>query len=275
MAARFAYERRERMLTVSDLSVTYGDRPILRNVNVSVDNVVREGITQGQVIALLGPSGIGKTTLFRCLAGLEKPTSGTISVTDKQLPVRAGMVGVVPQTYTLFRHRTVLGNLLVAAKERGYSAKDAQQRALELLKIYGLLDKKDAYPKMLSGGQRQRVAIIQQVLSSGHFLLMDEPFSGLDPLMKDTACETIRTLSLVDELNTTVVVTHDIESAVAIADTVWLMGRTFDERGVSLGASIFKMYDLIEAGLAWEENIAALPHFHTMVQEIKGEFKHC
>lgn len=275
MAARFAYERRERMLTVSDLSVTYGDRPILRNVNVSVDNVVREGVTQGQVIALLGPSGIGKTTLFRCLAGLEKPTSGTISVTDKQLPVRAGMVGVVPQTYTLFRHRTVLGNLLVAARERGYSAKDAEQRALELLKIYGLLDKKDAYPKMLSGGQRQRVAIIQQVLSSGHFLLMDEPFSGLDPLMKDTACETIRTLSLVDELNTTVVVTHDIESAVAIADTVWLMGRTFDERGVSLGASIFKIYDLIEAGLAWEENIATLPHFHTMVQEIKGEFKHC
>lgn len=70
-------------------------------------------------------------------------------------------------------------------------------------------------------------------------------------------------------------VTHDIESAVAIADTVWLMGRSFDEHGKSQGAAIRKEYDLIEAGLSWQPNIAALPRFHEMVQEIKGEFKFC
>lgn len=274
MSTQFNYERQERVLTISDLSVRYGENMILRNVNAAVNNVVRPGVLQGQVVALLGPSGVGKTTLFRCLAGLESPTQGVVSVTEQQCPVQAGMVGVVPQTYTLFKHRTVLGNLLVAAEKRLPKA-DALKRSLELLGVYGLLEKKSAYPRQLSGGQRQRVCIMQQILSSGHFLLMDEPFSGLDPLMKDKTCETILKLSLVDELNTTIVVTHDIESAVTIADTVWLMGRSFDEHGKSQGAAIRKEYDLIEAGLAWQPNIATLPLFHEMVQEIKAEFKFC
>ena len=219
MSSQFTYGRRERILTLSGVSVQYGNRVILESVNAAIDNVTRTGVNQGQVVALLGPSGVGKTTLFRCLAGLERQTSGAITLGPEQVPVTAGMVGVVPQTYTLFRHRTVLGNLLVAAEKRSPNAKEALERALELLKVYDLLDKKNAYPKHLSGGQRQRVAIMQQVLSSGHFLLMDEPFSGLDPLMKERACETILKLSLVDELNTTIVVTHDIESAVSMRES--------------------------------------------------------
>ena len=275
MTSRFLYERRERLATIENVSVRYGERWILRGVNATIDNLVRHGVNQGQVVALLGPSGIGKTTLFRALAGLEVPTEGRVTLTQEQFPVVAGMVGVVSQTYTLFRHRTVLGNLLVASEKRYPDSKEAERKALELLEIYGLSDKKNSYPKTLSGGQRQRVAIIQQVLSSGHFLLMDEPFSGLDPLMKEKACETILKLSQVDELNTSVVVTHDIECAVAIADTVWLMGRQFDANGANLGAHIRKQYDLIEAGIAWEENITSMPRFHEMVREIKDEFRHC
>lgn len=275
MASSFVYEKRERVLTVTQLSLAYGKRTILCDVNIAIDNIVRPNLRQGQVVALLGPSGVGKTQFFRCLAGLQKPTAGVVAITDKQIPVTAGMVGVVAQNYILFKHRTVMGNLLVAAKQRGYSDKDAEARALELLAVYGLVDRKDAYPGQLSGGQRQRVAIMQQVLSSGHFLLMDEPFSGLDPLMKDTACQTIQKLSQLDELNTSIIVTHDIESAVAVADTVWLMGRTFDEKGASLGASIKKQYDLIEAGLAWQPSIQSMPQFRDMVTEIKAQFQHC
>ena len=275
MASAHVYEKREQILCVSGLSLVYGTRTILRDVNVGVSNIVRPGMSQGQVVALLGPSGVGKTQFFRCLAGLQKPTAGTVSVTEKQIPVTAGMVGVVAQNYILFKHRTVIGNLRVAAKMRGYSDKDAEARAMELLAIYGLTDRKDAYPGQLSGGQRQRVAIMQQVLSSGHFLLMDEPFSGLDPLMKDTACQTILKLSQLDELNTMIIVTHDIESAVAVADTIWLMGRAFDEKGGSLGASVIKQYDLIEAGLAWQPSIQATPQFRDMVVEIRAQFQHC
>lgn len=275
MEDKYKHTREGKVLEVSNLGLFLGGRTILREVNISVDNIVRPGMNQGQVVALLGPSGIGKTQLFRCLAGLQKPTLGTIYVTKELIPVEAGMVGVVAQTYPLFKHRTVLGNLIVAGKQRGYSKKEAEERAMDLLSHYGLADRKDFYPSKLSGGQRQRVAILQQVLSSEHFLLMDEPFSGLDTIAKSTACDTILQLSKLDELNTTIVVTHDIESAVKIADTVWLMGRMYDEQHVLLGASIVKKYNLIERGLAWHENIQEMPEFHQMVNEIKNDFYRC
>lgn len=275
MSTQFQYTRQGRLLSVTGLCLSYGNRPILRDVNLSVDDIIRPNMRQGQVVALLGPSGIGKTQLFRCIAGLQRPTLGTISVTKDLIPVQAGMVGVVAQNYPLFEHRTVLKNLVVASMLRGHSEKEATEKAMNLLAVYSLADRKNFYPGQLSGGQRQRVAIIQQVLSSEHFLLMDEPFSGLDPIMKDTACDTILKISLLDELNTIIVVTHDIESAVTIADTVWLMGRTYDEKGVSLGSSIVKQYDLVEMGLAWNENIQAMPMFHQVVTEIKNEFRNC
>ncbi len=275
MASNHVYQRTEKILEVRDLSLSYGEKTILKDVSVGINNVIRPGLNQGQVVALLGPSGIGKTQLFRCLAGLQKPTAGDVLVTDKLIPVRAGMVGVVAQSYILFRHRTVMGNLIVAGEQKGMSRKDAEEKALELLAYYGLADRKHFYPKNLSGGQRQRVAIIQQILSSEHFLLMDEPFSGLDPIMKDRACETVNKFSQLHELNTIVVVTHDIESAVAIADTVWLMGRVRGQGGENLGATIVKQYDLIEAGLAWNPDIQQLPRFFELVSEIKREFRNC
>lgn len=275
MSSQFPYRREERLLAVTGLCLSYKGQNVLRDVNIAIDNVVRPNMQQGQVVALLGPSGIGKTQLFRCLAGLQAPTLGTICVTKELIPVQAGMVGVVAQNYLLFRHRTVMGNLMVAGKQRGYSDVEATEKAMHLLAVYGLTDKKNCYPQQLSGGQRQRVAIIQQVLSSEHFLLMDEPFSGLDPIMKDTACDTILKMSQVDELGTTIVVTHDIQSAVAIADTVWLMGRTYDENKVCLGSSVVKQYDLIERGLAWNDKIQTMPQFHEVVAEIRNEFQYC
>jgi ABC-type nitrate/sulfonate/bicarbonate transport system ATPase subunit len=275
MATSYAYTRRNRLLTVSDLCLAYGNQQILHDINISIDDIHREGLQQGQVVALLGPSGIGKTQLFRLLAWLQKPTSGKILITENLVPVEAGMVGVVAQNYLLFHHRTVLGNLLVAARQRGSSDKEAREKAKSLLAAYGLDDRMDYYPAQLSGGQRQRVAIIQQILSSSHFLLMDEPFSGLDPIMKDRACNTIIQLSQADELNTIIVVTHDIESAVAIADTVWLMGRTHGADGAYAGATVIKQYDLIELGLAWHPEIQQMPQFHEVVIAIKNEFKQC
>lgn len=266
------YTVNEVLLRIENLALSFGGTPILRGVSAEIRNITRPGVEQGQVVCLLGPSGVGKTQLFRCLAGLQEPTSGGAYIDGHTTPVQSGEVGVVDQRSTLFRHRTVMGNLLVAAAQKGTPRAEAIERAREYLKYFQLPDKERAYPHQLSGGQRQRVAIIQQLLSSDYYLLMDEPFSGLDPLMKAQACQTILKVSQQDEKNTIIVTTHDIETAVVIADQIWLLGRDRDETGKSLGARIQKIYDLAAQGLAWRPDIKKLPEFRELVLQIEDDF---
>src|SRR5439155_2346249 len=151
--------------------------------------------------------------------------SGTVMIEKEGRPVERGMVGVVAQNYPLFEHRTVMGNLAVAGRQADMSGKEAHGRAVALLERFGLQDQGRKYPAQLSGGQRQRVAITQQFMCSEHFLLMDEPFSGLDLVAVDRLCEFLSEMALSDELKTFIVVTHDIAAALEIADTIWLLGR--------------------------------------------------
>src|SRR5262249_41821598 len=133
MAASAYYEVRECLLKVENVSLTLGGKLILKDVNAEIKNIVRPGLQQGQVVALLGPSGIGKTRLFRIMAGLDDPDTGQVLVGDPPKPVKKGEVGVVAQQYPLFRHRTVMSNLVVAGKLAGNSADVAKQRAEKLL----------------------------------------------------------------------------------------------------------------------------------------------
>lgn len=261
------YKFEERLLTLTGVGLSYGSKVILRDINVHVDNVTRPGVSQGQCIALLGPSGIGKTQLFRCIAGLQQPTLGVIELGQPQdgkigPAPQAGDVGVVQQAYPLLQHRTIMGNLKLACED--------QKKIDELLARFGLTEHANKYPIQLSGGQRQRVAIIQQMISSRHFLLMDEPFSGLDVIAKDKVCALINEVNLVDELNTTIFTTHDLESALQIADTIWIMGR---EEGKP-GATIVRVYDLMGMGLAWQPNVTKHPMFAQMLAELHELFKH-
>jgi NitT/TauT family transport system ATP-binding protein len=272
MNAPFPYRLGQRLLTIEGLSVCYG-APVLSGLEATIDNIIRDGMSQGQVVCLLGPSGIGKTQLFRCIAGLQDPDQGGVYLNGKRAPVTPGEVGVVAQHYPLLEHRTVLGNLVVAALRDGGSRAAASARAMQMLAQLGLAERALAYPGELSGGQRQRVAIAQQLLCSSHFLLMDEPFSGLDPAAKATVCDTIRSLSTADELNTIIVVTHDIDSALRIADTLWLLGRDPDAAGKPAGgARIIEKYDLIARGLAWHEQIDGTPEFRALGDELRARF---
>lgn len=272
MNTAIPYRVGERLLTIDQVSVSY-DRPVLQGVSASIDNLIRDGMSQGQVVCLLGPSGIGKTQLFRCIAGLQTPNSGSVYLNGKKTPVTPGEVGVVAQHYPLLQHRTVLGNLLVAAAHKFSNEREAYDRAVELLNHFGLSDYALSYPAALSGGQRQRVAIAQQLLCSAHFLLMDEPFSGLDPLAKDTVCETILNISVLDELNTTIIITHDIESSLKIADTIWVLGRDFDEHGHPIpGAKIQSTINLVDRGIAWRSNMEGTPEFMQLSRELKQQF---
>ena len=188
MIAIEPYEYGKTVLKAENVRKSYGKDLVLKDLNVEIKDVHRKGYTQGQAVALLGPSGVGKSTFFRLLAGLEKPDSGTILVEQESVPVERGMVGVIAQNYPLFEHRTVMSNLKLAGTLGGRTGTKAQADALDLLKRFGLAPQKDKYPTQLSGGQRQRVAIIQQLLCSDHFLLFDEPFSGLDPIAEESVC---------------------------------------------------------------------------------------
>ena len=255
------YQKAELIFKARGINLSYGKKQVLRDIDVDVNNIVRPGIQQGQVVALLGPSGIGKTQLFRCIAGLQ-PFVGELTIFDK--PVRAGDVGVVQQAYPLMNHRTVWSNLMLAAHRKPERIAQAET----LLKHFGLLDKKDAYPLELSGGQRQRIAIVQQLVCSSHFLLMDEPFSGLDVVAKERVMETIRAVTTAHEHNTVIFTTHDIESAVALADDIWVLGREPEKQG----ATIVKRIDLAAVGLAWTADVQRHPAFWPTVMELRDLF---
>jgi ABC-type nitrate/sulfonate/bicarbonate transport system ATPase subunit len=255
------YTYAERLLTVESLNLQYGDKVILRDINLFIDDIHRPNMQQGQCVGLLGPSGMGKTQLFRCLSGLQQPSSGIVRIDGDKHHVIAGEVGVVQQSYPLLAHRTVMGNLKLVH--------DDETLIINMLTRFGLEAHTKKYPSQLSGGQRQRIAIIQQMICSRHFLLMDEPFSGLDIIAKEKVCALINEVNLVDEKNTTIFTSHDLESAVTIADHLWILGR---EEGKP-GATIVKEINLIERDLAWQPNITQHPAFQPTLNELKSLFK--
>ncbi|HVT04284.1 MAG TPA: ATP-binding cassette domain-containing protein [Thermoanaerobaculia bacterium] len=274
MSTAFPYELRGTVLKVRDVSLKLGENLILRDVNLEIRDIVRPDCPAGQVVGLLGPSGIGKTQLFRVMAGLTHPTTGQVLIGEEARPVERGMVGVVAQHYPLFAHRTVLGNLEIAGRRSGLDRGAARAKADQLLARFDLDSHRDRYPAVLSGGQRQRVAIAQQFMCSENFLLMDEPFSGLDPLAVERVAGMITEVACAHELNTFIIVTHDIAAALEVADTIWLIGRDRDAKGnVIPGARIQATYNLIERGLAWHKGITTRPEFLELLGEIRHRFR--
>ena len=269
-----SYSFGKSLLKIDNVSLEYDGRPVLSGVSAEVRDIIVPGEIKGQVVGILGPSGCGKTSLFRIIAGLHAPTSGRVSVNGFDRPVMAGEVGVVAQSYPLFEHRTVLGNLMLGARQKEKDAKAAHDKVMEFLKEFGLEDKFNLYPAQLSGGQRQRCAIIQQILCSEHFLLMDEPFSGLDLIMLEKTCELIAKVANMDDLNTIIVVTHDVTAACSVADHLWLMGHGPGEDAKTLpGSRIVKQYNLIDRDLCWQPNIITTARFTDFVREVKEEFR--
>jgi polar amino acid transport system ATP-binding protein/sulfate transport system ATP-binding protein len=165
-----------------------------------------------------------------------------------------------------------LGNLLVAGKQAGLQNAENRAKALQLLERFGIGEHGAKYPAQLSGGQRQRAAIAQQFMCSEHFLLMDEPFSGLDILAQEAVIRFIQEMAAVDELMTFILITHDISAALQVADTVWVLGRENEGGKPIPGARIRASFNLVERGLAWREDISAMPEFLSVRGEIRALF---
>jgi ABC-type nitrate/sulfonate/bicarbonate transport system ATPase subunit len=258
----------EELLVVDNVSKHFitndGKRfPVLDNLSFKIRNIK----DKPQILSVLGPSGCGKTTLMRLIAGLDKPDSGEILCNGKDnklRPVKVGDVGVVFQRYPLFDDRTVLQNLIEPARNSGLSKSEAKEKALQYLEEFNLSEQKNSYPLQLSGGQRQRVAISQQLIQERHYIILDEPFSGLDPNNTLNVINLIVRVAHQHSKNTFLIVTHDITSALIVSDKVFLIGKTKNE-----GGRIVKEYDLIDEGLAYRKNIEDIPRFATIRKEIR------
>ena len=263
------YSKGETLLQAKDLSLTYDNKCILSDINFSIDDVIRPGLQQGQVVSLIGRSGIGKTQLFRILSGLQKPDTGQILVREGKpwslRPVHAGDMGVIFQNYYQFGWRTVGQSLKLAARQNKALAGHEADAILEYAAQFDLSDVLKRYPKQLSGGQQQRVSIIQQLLKGSDFLLLDEPFSGLDVCVLDKVVNLLLQVSLSHEFKTLIIVSHDIATTVAISDTVFILGKKSGEEGSTIVRSI----DLMERGLAWEPEVRGKKVFAETLREIK------
>jgi len=216
------------ILEVKNLRKSFGDVEVLRGVDFSLE--------KGEVLAIIGASGGGKTTLLRCLNFLEKADEGEISVNGEV--VYSATVGSAPviskgaqlsfglvfQQFNLFPQYSVMENLTLAPTLRASrgeisdTAEQIRERAEQLLKTVGLTEKADAYPCQLSGGQQQRVAIARALMLSPDILCFDEPTSALDPELTGEVLRVIRSLKSADR--TMIIVTHEMEFARNVADKV-------------------------------------------------------
>lgn len=273
-----SYEQKDTVLHVQDLQVAYDGKIIITDINFTEKNIVRPGREQGQIIAFVGRSGRGKSTLFRSLTGMERPTAGSVLIPDYSKPVHDGQqpakqveegdVGFVDQKYTLFRHKTVYQALEFALRKSTISGQEKKEKINEYLHNWGLDKVKDQFPVFLSGGQRQRTAILEQLLSSGFYMVLDEPFSGLDVGNIESVKKAFQLINQSHELNTTIFSTHDIELAVELADSIYVIGYPKDNSGNLVPAgTILKHFDLKQLGLAWNDEFNG-GHLQ-LVKEIK------
>lgn len=261
------YKKDELLLKAENIGLRYGDKQILRDVNFEIHNIVRPNMTQGQVVSLIGRSGIGKTQLFKIVAGLIPPTNGRVTIDIDQHVVKPGEVGIIPQNYILFNHRTIYENLKIGLDFSGQKVTKTEEEAIinDYADKFDLREHLKKYPMQLSGGQKQRTSIIQQVLTGNKFILLDEPFSGLDILMVDKVIDLLIKVSTINEFNTLVIVSHDIENALAISDTAFIIANQLGKEGATLTETI----DLITLGFAWNKDIRQNAQFQELVAQIK------
>ncbi len=201
-------------IDVRNVSKNFGSTPVLRDVSVS--------IASGSLTALLGPSGGGKSTLLRVIAGLEQPDAGTVAILGQdatRLSPQRRDIGFVFQHYAAFKHMSVYRNIAFGLEVRKRPKAEVRRRVLELLELVHLEQLADRYPAQLSGGQRQRMALARALAVEPKVLLLDEPFGALDAQVRKELRTWLRRLH--DEVHvTTVFVTHDQEEAMDVADEI-------------------------------------------------------
>lgn len=190
-------------------------------------------VAKGEVLVIMGLSGSGKSTLLRCLTRLIEPTTGDLRFENQDLlsmrtkslqELRRNNMSMVFQNFALLPHRTVLGNVELPLEIQGVASAERRQRALDIIGVVGLKGKEDHYPIELSGGQQQRVGIARSLSTNPSLWLLDEPFSALDPLIREEMQDEVLRLQK-SLLKTAVFVTHDFNEAARVGDRIVLLRR--------------------------------------------------
>lgn len=209
------------LLEVKEVKKTFNKGKIVALDNISFS------LTKGKIIAIVGESGSGKTTLIRLIAGLEVLDTGSILLKEKVVSSKSIFVepqfrnvGMVFQDYALFPHFTVFDNIVYGISKLS----NKKERAKEVLDLVGLSDKEKSYPHELSGGQQQRVALARALAPKPELLILDEPFSNLDVILRNQLRQDIQ--KILKKTNTTVVfVTHDIKDAIEVSDEILVLKK--------------------------------------------------
>lgn len=206
------------VLEVRDIMETYqsdnGETIALKNISFSVQ--------KGQFVSIVGPSGCGKSTLLSIIAGLMKPTAGEVFVNGEKISGTSPHIGYMLQRDNLLDWRTIYKNVLFGLEVRKMLTPETKERAVNLLKNYGLYEFRDKSPAQLSGGMRQRAALIRTLAISPDILLLDEAFSALDYQTRLTVTEDVYRI-LKKEKITTVMVTHDIPESISMGDRIVIL----------------------------------------------------
>lgn len=204
-------------IELKNIVKNYGETQVLKNIDLEIE--------KGELVTLLGPSGCGKSTLLRCLAGLEEVTSGEIFLDGKNITnmePRKREIGMVFQQYSLFPNMTVAQNVSFGLKLKKKPEAEIKEKVRKMLEIVGLADQAGKYPMQMSGGQQQRAALARAIVTEPKVLLLDEPLSAIDALLRRSLQNEIRRIQ--QELNITAVfVTHDQSEAMVMSDTIHLL----------------------------------------------------
>ena len=211
-------------LKVSNVSKSYQGSLIIEDVSLEVN--------KGELVSLLGVSGVGKTTLFNIIAGLDLPDCGQVFLDNKDVTGQPGDISYMLQKDLLMPYRTLEDNVSLPLLIKGSNKKEARAKVQSFLIEFGLEGMQKKYPQQLSGGMRQRGALLRTYLFSNKFALLDEPFSALDALTKNSMHQWY--LNIMEQIQlSTMFITHDIDEAILLSDRIYLLagkpGKIVDE----------------------------------------------
>ena len=204
----------KKTLEIKNLSYSFGNNPILKDINIYVK--------ENEIVAIVGSSGVGKSTLFNLIAGVLKKQSGEITIDGSDDYI--GKVAYMLQKDLLFEHKTIINNVILPLIIAKIDKKVALEEGRKILKQFNLEKYADKYPKQLSGGMRQRVALIRTYMFKRNIFLLDEAFSALDAITKKELHKWY--LNLKKEFNlTTLLITHDIEEAIFLSNRIYILAN--------------------------------------------------
>lgn len=201
-------------LQVKNVSKSYNNINVIKNISIDLKT--------NQIISIIGSSGIGKTTLFNIISGIELPDAGNVFLNGEDITGITGKVGYMFQKDLLLYNKSILDNVILPLRIKGYSKSDAKKVAVPYFKQFGLNGCENKYPKEVSGGMIQRTALLRTYLFSKSILLLDEPFSNLDSISKLSMYEWYLDVSRKNIISS-IIITHDIEEAIFLSDVIYII----------------------------------------------------